>query len=96
MSNHHKFGINRARWQRVRLAVFNRDKWRCRSCGRHGALECDHVVPLDKDSGQDPYAMDGLQTLCRGCHIEKTRGENERQRTPSELAWRDMVLDMMG
>ena len=95
MSRHH-FKINRSRWQRVRLAVFNRDGWRCRSCGKHGSLECDHVKPLDKFPGQDPYAMEGLQTLCRGCHIEKTRTENQRLITPSELAWRDLVVDMMG
>ena len=95
MSKHH-FKINRARWQRVRLAVFNRDGRHCRSCGKHGALECDHITPLDKDPGQDPYAMDGLQTLCRGCHIEKTRQENLKTMTAAEADWAVMVREMMG
>ena len=66
---HHR--LNKQRWAAVRRAVFNRDGYRCKACSKAGRLECDHVVPLDRDPKQDPYAIDGLQALCRGCHIEK-------------------------
>ena len=33
--------------------------------------------------------MDNLQALCRGCHIKKTAGENQRELTPAELRWRE-------
>ena len=71
---HH--GLNRQRWARVRLAVFKRDGWRCRRCGGASRLECDHV--LAQFRGGDPYDLANLQTLCRGCHIKKSRGERER------------------
>lgn len=79
----------------MRRAVFDRDGWRCVRCGRAGRLECDHIVPLDKKPGQDPFALDGLQTLCRGCHIAKTAEENRRPRTEQELAWIEFVNELL-
>ena len=74
------------RWQAVRVAVFSRDLYRCRACGLPGRLECDHVVPLRR--GGDPWDMDNLQTLCRGCHVAKTRHESGRPDSPEAAAWR--------
>lgn len=63
----------KGQWSALRRAVFMRDRWLCQRCGTPGrALECDHVVPLAK--GGD-HSMANLQTLCRECHIEKTRSE---------------------
>ena len=64
-------------------------------CGRAGRLECDHIVPLKWGPGQDPYDPDGCQTLCRSCHMEKTRGENRREPTSAEAAWRELVVESM-
>ena len=71
---------NRKGWARVRRKVFERDGYRCRSCGRAGRLECDHVQRLDT-THKDPLDMSNLQALCRGCHIAKTAQEN---RTPHQ------------
>ena len=95
MSKHH-CAPHRNLWQHVRRAVFERDGYRCAMCGRAGRLECDHVTPLQREPGQDPYDINGLQTLCRACHIEKTRIENRRELTPDELAWRELVNEMAG
>ena len=75
-----------------RRAVFDRDGWRCVRCGRAGRLEADHI---DRDWRGDPYDPANLQTLCRTCHIEKTRQENRREPTPAEAEWRDMVAEML-
>ena len=93
MSRHH-IRLDARRWAAARRACFRRDGYRCRCCGRAGRLECDHIVPLEVDPGQDPYDVDGLQTLCRSCHIAKTAGENRRERTPAERAWQSLVADM--
>jgi len=79
----------------VRRAVFTRDGYRCRSCGRAGRLECDHRVPLWKDPSQDFYALDNLQSLCRGCHMRKSADERKRQPSPEESAWRELVADVL-
>ena len=94
MSQNH-VRLARRRWAAVRLAVFERDGWRCVACGRPGALECDHVAPLQREPGQDPWDVGGLQTLCRGCHVEKTAREN-RRREPTEAVrqWRALVAEM--
>ena len=31
----------------------------------------------------------------RRCHVEKTRRENRRPQTPAELAWRELVAEML-
>ncbi len=102
MSKRHK-AHDRNRWEHVRRNVFTRDGYRCTSCGMAGQLECDHVTPLEDKPDQDFYALTGLQALCRSCHIEKTRRERLRreqkkrrkERTPGELAWRELVQEMM-
>ena len=94
MGHRHRL-LNRRRWARVRRVVFERDGWRCRRCGVASRLECDHVVPLEWDPGQDPNDPDGCQTLCRPCHIAKTASENRREPTPAEQAWRELVAETM-
>ena len=92
---HHIY--NTPRWRTLRRLVFARDGWVCKSCGKPGALECDHVTPLHVKPDQDFYALENLQTLCRGCHIEKTKNENQRKpTTPEALAWGELVSEMMG
>ena len=95
MSKHHT-GFNQRRWKAVRRAVFERDGWRCLMCGRPGALECDHVTPLQREPGQDPWDINGLQTLCRACHIDKTCRENRtRPPSPQAQAWRDFMAEVI-
>ena len=94
MSRNHTH-LNARRWAAVRRAVFERDGWRCVMCARPGRLECDHVVPLERVPGQDPYHPDGLQSLCRECHIEKSARENRRPLTPAEAAWCALIAEML-
>ena len=94
MSRHHTH-LNARRWDAVRRAVFKRDNFRCVECGRAGKLEVDHVTPMQREPGQDVYDPNGLQSLCRACHIEKTRRENRRPLTPAEAAWRGLINEML-
>ena len=94
MSRHHTH-LQARRWAAVRRAVLKRDGFRCVECGRAGKLEVDHIVPMQREPGQDPYDPNGLQALCRACHIEKTARENRRPLTPAELAWRSLVADLL-
>ncbi len=94
MSRHHA-SLNQRRWKAVRRAVFDRDGWRCLMCGRPGRLECDHVTPLQREPGQDPWDMNGLQTLCKTCHLEKTARENARELGPRAVAWRALVSEVI-
>ena len=93
MSRHHTH-LDARRWAAVRRRVFERDKYRCVICRKAGRLEADHVTPLEREPGQDPYDINGLQALCRTCHIEKTRRENRRPPTEAETAWRALVAEL--
>lgn len=51
--------------------------------GVRGTANCDHIVPVWQgmvrwggDVERAVWDMDNLQTLCIGCHIEKTKEEN--------------------
>ena len=92
--SHHHVRLRARRWAAVRRAVFERDGWRCVMCGKAGRLECDHITPLEREPGQDVYDPNGLQTLCRACHIAKTAAENRRELTADELAWRELVAEL--
>ena len=92
MSHHHGY-MNARRWAAIRRAVFKRDGWRCVTCGKPGRLECDHIVPFQHKPNQDPYAIDGLQTLCRSCHIAKTQSENKRP-SPARQRWLALVDEL--
>lgn len=57
----------------IRWQVFQRDNWKCVSCGR-GAhddviLHIDHIIPRSK-GGRD--TMENYQTLCHICNIGKS------------------------
>ena len=85
--------INRRRWDRTRRAALDRDGWRCRKCSRPGRLEVDHIKPLR--FGGNAYSLENAQTLCRRCHIEKSRGESRRPLTPAEARWRALVQGVL-
>ncbi|MDE0479226.1 MAG: HNH endonuclease signature motif containing protein [Gammaproteobacteria bacterium] len=80
--------LGRAWWRRLRLAVFDRDGWRCQLCGNAGRLECDH-----RDGNPDNHEMDNLRTLCRTCHIEVTRKQNRRP-DPEMESWQRLLVDL--
>ena len=94
LSRHHAT-IGARRWAAVRRRVFERDGYRCCECGLPGRLECDHVTPLQREPGQDPLDPNGLQTLCRACHLEKTARENSRVLGPAGAAWQALVAEMI-
>jgi len=81
--------VDRKRWAGIRLKVLNRDGYRCRQCGRAGRLEVDHRVPLHR--GGAVYDLANLQSLCRTCHVAKSR--RERKRPPT--AWDRLVAELL-
>ena len=89
MSKNHT-RLHAGRWALVRRAAFERDGYRCTHCQRVGRLEAHHEPPLR--AGADPYALDGIRTLCRACHIERHRGDAE---TPGRGAWREFVAELL-
>ena len=65
-------GMSSRPWSVLRRQALERDDWQCVKCKRPGRLEVDHVIPI-QDGGSNE--LDNLQTLCRGCHIDKSRQE---------------------
>lgn len=54
--------------QNLRWSVFERDQFRCVTCGTHLQLRCDHIIPESKGG---PLTLDNLQTLCAPCNSRK-------------------------
>jgi len=66
-----------ARWQRLRRLKLQINPC-CELCLQQGWVEAakvvDHCVPIN--AGGDPFpALDGLMSMCVGCHNGKTRAE---------------------
>ncbi|MCY4508425.1 MAG: HNH endonuclease signature motif containing protein, partial [Acidobacteria bacterium] len=89
-----KPSLGRKRWARARAAALARDGYRCRACGRFGgrALEVDHITPISE--GGAPFDLANLQSLCRDCHIDKTRRERGGEPDPDRAAWRARILSI--
>ena len=83
---------SRRQWGKVRLKVLDRDGWTCAKCGKAGRLEVDHIKPLEEDGAL--YDLVNLQSLCRGCHFAKTRGERRgREADPEVAKWQRYLTD---
>lgn len=54
--------------RRLAKQVFERDAYRCVTCGTHIDLTCDHIVPESKGG---PTTLENLQTMCRPCNSKK-------------------------
>ena len=75
------------RWRMLRRQVLHRDGYACVRCGARRRLEVDHVVSVESGGTDDP---ENLQTLCRSCHITKSRNEAEAA-WPGSEEWREFV-----
>ena len=54
---------------KMRFAIYKRDGYKCRYCGRHtDDLEIDHIVPISKGGKS---TLENLQTLCHRCNVRK-------------------------
>lgn len=57
------------RWQKVRLAVMNRDNFTCRMCGdKNTTLNIHHLEYYPGFAWDTPISS--LITLCKDCHKE--------------------------
>lgn len=48
--------------------VWDRDGWKCVTCGTHKNLTVDHIIPVSKGGTDD---LDNLQTMCGSCNSRK-------------------------
>lgn len=56
-------------WKDLRLAVFERDGYRCRYCNiKCEAPHCDHYMPVCRGGSND---MENLVTACPSCNLKK-------------------------
>ena len=82
-------------WQGLRKLALDRDGWRCQQCGKAGRLEVDHVVAV-RDGGEF-WQLSNLQSLCRRCHLKKTRREQPeppRPETAAGRAWDRLIREL--
>jgi 5-methylcytosine-specific restriction endonuclease McrA len=76
-------------WKALRLEAKRRDGWRCTRCGSRVGLEVDHVEPRDRRPDL-ALVLGNLTTLCRGCHIDKTKAERAPL-DPEKAKWNNAV-----
>ncbi|RZG86795.1 hypothetical protein EXE10_06190 [Acinetobacter sp. WCHAc060033] len=52
----------------LRTKVYERDLYRCVTCGTHLNLTCDHIIPESKGGAT---TIENLQTMCKSCNSTK-------------------------
>jgi 5-methylcytosine-specific restriction protein A len=67
-----------SREQKLARAVMARDEGICHWCGKGGADQVDHVIPLAEGGADDYYNRAPIHST--PCHQEKTQAEAERAR----------------
>ena len=61
--------LQHPKWQKKRLRVFQRDKWRCTKCkDAETTLHVHHLKYTRKYPWNEP--MKNLTTLCSKCHLK--------------------------
>lgn len=84
-----------ARWPAPRQAALDRDGYACRSCGRRGRLEVDHIRPV-RTHPAGAFNLGNLQSLCASCHARKARLEcGFPDLSPARRAWRDLLAALI-
>ena len=79
-------------WGAARLKALDRDNWHCVKCGKYGRLEVDHIIPLE--DGGELYELSALQSLCRGCHLAKSKRERSvKLDSPDVRAWKAKLAE---
>lgn len=58
------------RWQKVRLEIFKRDKFKCQLCGDPSTTLCVHHEGYIAKLEPWEYDFVSLTTLCEHCHTE--------------------------
>jgi len=79
------------RWQKKRLRIFERDKWKCLDCG--ATDNTLHVHHLRYFNGADPWDYDDvhLATLCEKCH-QNQHGLCSKVAVTVQLENRDLII----
>lgn len=72
--------LNHPKWQKKRLRIFERDGWKCVSCGADDIQLHAHHTVYTKGAKPWEYEDDLIVTLCMRCHhtahwIDRIEGE---------------------
>lgn len=69
-------------WALARKLALKRDKYTCVRCGSTENLTVDHIIPLMGRGYRSGcyHHLSNLQTLCHGCHVDKTNNDLAFQR----------------
>jgi len=76
------------RWQKLRLQIFERDRWTCQHCYRKmeeaGNLQVHHKYRLYPPVDPWEYPTGALITYCEKCHL---KDEQDRGQAENALIW---------
>jgi len=93
---HSKKVTRTARWRVLRMAILERDVFKCRECGCGGRLEVDHIKAV-RSAPELAFEPSNLQALCPSCHTKKTRIECGHKPLPDDRRdWRNAVDALTG
>ena len=66
-------------WDRTRRRILRRDQGICCICGKPGADQVDHIIPVTQGGAEDDSNYAAIHS--RPCHLAKSLTENAIGRT---------------
>lgn len=60
------------RWQKLRLRIFERDKWACQECNEKEKMLSVHHLYYNAKTEPWDYPLEAFRTLCIDCHEWET------------------------
>jgi 5-methylcytosine-specific restriction endonuclease McrA len=76
-------------WRVLRRKVWERDRGRCKHCGREVSLREAHIDHINTAPGVAGNGIGNLRTLCRACHVLR---EDNTHRGMIAAALRDGII----
>jgi 5-methylcytosine-specific restriction endonuclease McrA len=73
--------LSRKEYDRLRIRVLERDRWKCQRCGSSIDLQVHHLRYRGR---LGPDTLDNLISLCANCHAEEHRNVGRMQKPTSQ------------
>jgi 5-methylcytosine-specific restriction endonuclease McrA len=76
-----RFALSREEYDRLRMRVLERDRWKCQRCGSSVNLQVHH---LQYRGRLGPDALENLISLCSDCHDDEHRNVGRMHKLTSQ------------
>lgn len=87
--------LKHPKWQKKRLGVFNRAKWKCQRCGETEKPLHVHHKRYDRSKEPWDYRYADLECLCEMCHKKEHKKKPRRSSKKTANGYLKKIFRML-